>query len=80
MRPLTHRARFARLVDGQVELRFRDEPGFIYEIQFASSTEATTWQPLANFIAKLEPIHAVANDAPSQSQRFYRIAITGQVD
>jgi hypothetical protein len=70
----------ARLVDGQVELRFRGEPGNIYEIQFASSPEATTWQPLASFIAKLEPIQAVATDLPSQDQRFYRIAITGQVD
>lgn len=70
----------ARLVDGQVELRFRGEPGNIYEIQFASSPEATTWQPLASFIAKLEAIQAVATDAPTQGQRFYRIAITGQVD
>lgn len=70
----------ARLVDGQLELRFRGEPGNIYEIQFASSPEATTWQSLASFIAKLEPILAVATDAPTQVQRFYRIAITGQVD
>ncbi len=69
-----------RLAEGKLELRFRGEPGNIYEVQSADRPEATVWQPLTNYIVKLLPIDALATDVPDQVVRFYRVAITGHVD
>jgi hypothetical protein len=68
------------LTAGKLELRFRGEPGNIYEVQSATRPEATVWQPLTNYIVKLFPIDALATDVPDQQVRFYRVAITGHVD
>lgn len=68
------------LAGERVELRFRGEPGNIYEIQHATDPAATQWQALTNYIVKLQPLDAVASDEVTGEARFYRIAITGQVD
>lgn len=67
-------------VDGRIELRFHAAPGNIYEVQHATDPTASQWQALTNYIVKLQPLDAVASDDTAQDGRFYRIAITGQVD
>ncbi len=69
-----------RIADGRIELHFHGEPGNIYEIQFASDPVVPVWQPLTNFIVKLQPAEPLATDVTDLDHRFYRVAITGHVD
>ncbi len=70
---------FQRVGD-RVELRFTGQPGNLYEIQFQDPLGSAAWSPLTNFPVKFVPLDVVVSEPVDPAQRFYRLAITGQID
>lgn len=67
-------------VDATIRLHFTVQETFCYDVQFRDSLPGTLWSTLTNFCAPLASQDVVVTDRLSGSpQRFYRLAVTGQV-
>jgi hypothetical protein len=68
------------LKEGAIELRFHGEPGNLYTIFYADTPQVGPGNVLTNIPVKLIPADAVVSDPTDQPRRFYRLAITAQID
>jgi hypothetical protein len=68
------------LKDRTIELQFHGEPGNLYTIFYADSPSVGPANILTNIPVKLFAADAVVLDPVDQPRRYYRLAITAQID
>jgi len=67
----------ALAVGNDFEIRFRAEPGLLYEVQYQDVLGPGVWTMLKAVAAGPNPVDAVVADPSVHDQRSYRLAITG---
>jgi hypothetical protein len=68
------------LSNDSIQLGFTAEAPYDYEVRFAESVEAVTWQGLTNYSAKLGTFDVMFSESTTNSpQRIYRLFRTGPV-
>jgi hypothetical protein len=68
-------------VPGRYEIRFKGEPGYGYQVQFAATSNAVSWQTLSNLALAPVFVETAASDTIAGPQRFYRarnLTVTNQ--
>ena len=81
--PLDQAPRFdaIQLVGDEVRLLFAVEAGKLYAVEFNEAIQTTNWVTLSFAASKFWPTNWVATDSRLNApQRFYRLAILGDID